>query len=140
MLHVVLDRQEKSKTILEKAFFFIFWRFYLFSDFVLLNFKIGPSERWKFFSWNRSYRVSKIENFMLMSKKQTCLSDKMPPPPKIIIKKLFSNFVKSHFFVFQLYYYSRPMWTMGVISPTFQFLFIWRLIILYSGKSKLKFE
>jgi hypothetical protein len=45
MLHVVLDRQEISKTILEKAFFFIFWRFYLFSVFVLLNFKIGPSER-----------------------------------------------------------------------------------------------
>jgi hypothetical protein len=45
MLQVVLDRQEISKTILEKAFFFIFWRFYLFSVFVLLNFKIGPSER-----------------------------------------------------------------------------------------------
>ncbi len=28
----------------------------------------------------------KIENFMLISKKQTCLSDKMPPE-KVIIKK-----------------------------------------------------
>jgi hypothetical protein len=34
MLHVVFDRQEISKTILEKAFFFIVWRFYLFSVFV----------------------------------------------------------------------------------------------------------
>ncbi len=49
MLHVVLDWQEISKTILEQAFFFIFWRFYLFSVFVLINFEIGPSERWKFF-------------------------------------------------------------------------------------------
>jgi hypothetical protein len=45
MLHVVLDWQEISKTILEQAFFFIFGRFYLFSVFVLINFEIGPSER-----------------------------------------------------------------------------------------------
>jgi hypothetical protein len=45
MLHVVLDRQEISKTILEKPFFFIVWRLYLFSVFVWINFKIGPSER-----------------------------------------------------------------------------------------------
>ncbi len=99
MLHVVLDRQEISKTILEKTFFLIFWRFYLFSVFVLLNFKIGPSQRWNFFSWNRPYRVSKNREFMLISKKQTCLSDKMPPK-KVFIKKLFSNFAKSHFFSF----------------------------------------
>jgi hypothetical protein len=43
-----------------------------------------------------------IENFMLISKKQTCLSDKMPPK-KVIIKKLFSNFAKSHFFLFFKY-------------------------------------
>ncbi len=48
MLHVVLDRQNISKTILEKAFFFVLWCFYLFSIFVLINFKIGFSERWKF--------------------------------------------------------------------------------------------
>jgi hypothetical protein len=36
---------------------------------------------------------------MLISKTQTCLSDKMPPK-KVEIKKLFSNFAKSHFFVF----------------------------------------
>jgi hypothetical protein len=42
LLHVVLDRQ---KTILEKAFFYIFWYFYLFSAFVLTNFKVGPFER-----------------------------------------------------------------------------------------------
>ncbi len=45
LLHVVLDWQKIYKTILEKAFFFIFWCFYLFSAFVLINFKIGPSER-----------------------------------------------------------------------------------------------
>jgi hypothetical protein len=45
MLHVVLNWQKISKTILEKAFFFIVWHFYLFLVFVLLNFKIGPSER-----------------------------------------------------------------------------------------------
>jgi hypothetical protein len=33
------------KTILEKAFFLIFWCFYLFSAFVLINFEIGPSQR-----------------------------------------------------------------------------------------------
>jgi hypothetical protein len=41
----------------------------------------------------------KIENFMLISNKQTCLSDKMPPQ-KVKIKKLFSKFAKSHFFSF----------------------------------------
>jgi hypothetical protein len=45
MLHVVFDRQKISKTILEKAFFFSLWCFYLFSIFVLINFKISPSER-----------------------------------------------------------------------------------------------
>jgi hypothetical protein len=45
LLHVVLEWQKICNTILEKAFFLIFWRFYLFSAFVLLNFKIGPSER-----------------------------------------------------------------------------------------------
>ncbi len=30
MLHVVLDWQNKNKTVLEKAFFLSFWRFYLF--------------------------------------------------------------------------------------------------------------
>ncbi len=41
----------------------------------------------------------KIENFKLISKKQTCLSDKMPPQ-KVKINKLFSKFAKSHFFLF----------------------------------------
>jgi hypothetical protein len=41
----------------------------------------------------------KIENFMLNSKKQTCLSDKMAPK-KVKIKKRFSNFDKSYFFRF----------------------------------------
>jgi hypothetical protein len=44
-------------------------------------------------------RYQKIENFMLISKKQTCLSDKMPLK-KVIIKKLFSNFAKYHLFSF----------------------------------------
>ncbi len=45
MLHVVLDGLKISKTILEKAFFFILWRFYLFSVFVPKKLKNGPSER-----------------------------------------------------------------------------------------------
>ncbi len=57
MLHVVLNRKKISKTIWEKAFFFILWCFYLFSTFVLIKFKISSSEGWNFFSWNRSYRV-----------------------------------------------------------------------------------
>jgi hypothetical protein len=44
MPHVVLDWQKISKTILEKAFFFIFWCFYLCSVLVLINFKISTSE------------------------------------------------------------------------------------------------
>jgi hypothetical protein len=63
MLYVVLDWQKISKTILEKVFFFILWCFYLVSVFVLINFKIGPSERWTFFSWNKSYGVSKNREF-----------------------------------------------------------------------------
>ncbi len=42
----------------------------------------------------------KIQNFKLISKKQTCLGDKMPPPKKVKIKKLFSKFAKSHFLSF----------------------------------------
>jgi hypothetical protein len=45
LLHVVLEWQKIYKTILEKAFILFFWCFYLFSAFVLINFKIGPSER-----------------------------------------------------------------------------------------------
>ncbi len=45
LLHVVLDWQKIYKSILEKAFFLIFWCFYLFLAFVLINFKIGPSKR-----------------------------------------------------------------------------------------------
>jgi hypothetical protein len=45
MLHVVLDWQNIYKIVLEKAFFFILWRFYLFLVLVLKNLKNGPSER-----------------------------------------------------------------------------------------------
>ncbi len=45
LLYVVLNWQKIYQTILEKAFFFIFWCLYLFLAFVLSNFKIGPSER-----------------------------------------------------------------------------------------------
>jgi hypothetical protein len=44
MLHVVLDWQKIYKIVLEKAFFFILWRFYLFLVFLLKNLKNGPSE------------------------------------------------------------------------------------------------
>ncbi len=101
MLHVVLDRQ---KTILEKAFFLILWRFKLFGVFVSQNLKKALLRGEIFFSWNRSYRVSKIENFILISNKQTCLSDKMPPK-KLKFKKMFSNFAKSHFLFFNLNFF-----------------------------------
>ena len=45
MLRVVLDWQKIYKTVLEKAFFFSFWRFYLFLVLVSKNVKNGPSER-----------------------------------------------------------------------------------------------
>ncbi len=61
--------------------------------------------RGDFFAWNRSYRVSKIENFMLISKMQTFLSDKMPIK-KVKIKKPFSYFAKSHF----LFLYFSSFW------------------------------
>jgi hypothetical protein len=44
MLHVVLDRQKISKTILEKAFFLILWHFYIFFGFCVENFENSPSE------------------------------------------------------------------------------------------------
>jgi hypothetical protein len=42
MLHVVLDWQKVYKSILEKAFFFILCRFYLFLVLVLKNLENGP--------------------------------------------------------------------------------------------------
>ncbi len=89
------------ETILDKVFFFILWRFYLFSVFVSQNLKNSSSERWIFFFWNRSYRVSKNQEFYADFKKQTCLSDKMPPK-KVYIKKPFYNFASPiflHFFI-----------------------------------------
>ncbi len=55
----------------------------------------------------------KIENFMLIQTKQTCLCDKMPPPPekKVKIKKPFSNLAKSHFFIFYFYFFRGPFVT-----------------------------
>jgi hypothetical protein len=43
--NVVLDWQNIYKIVLEKAFFIILWRFYLFLVLVLKNLKNGPSER-----------------------------------------------------------------------------------------------
>ncbi len=58
MLHVVLDRQKISNTILERHFSFFCGVFFL---------EIGH------------IGYQKIKTFKLISKKQTCLSDKMPP-------------------------------------------------------------
>jgi hypothetical protein len=68
MLHVVLDRQEISKTILEKAFFFIFWCFYLFSVFVLLNFKISDKMPPKklYLKNKKKWDLAKLENSFLI--------------------------------------------------------------------------
>ncbi len=76
MLHAVFDRQKTSKTILEKAFFFILWRFYLFSVFVSQHLKTALL--WgDFFLFEIGHiRYQKID-FKLISKKQTCLSNKM---------------------------------------------------------------
>ncbi len=45
MLHVVFGWQKIYEIVLEKTFFFILWRFYLFLVFVSKNLKNGPSER-----------------------------------------------------------------------------------------------
>ncbi len=45
MLYVVLDWQKISKIVLEKAFFFIVWHFYLFLVLVSKNLINDPSER-----------------------------------------------------------------------------------------------
>jgi hypothetical protein len=59
----------------------------------------GPSERRNFYFEKGHIGYKKIENFMLVSKKQTSPNDKMPAK-KVRIKKPFPNFAKSHFFVF----------------------------------------
>jgi hypothetical protein len=43
MLHLVLDRQNIYKIVLEKAFFFILWRFYPF-----LVTSVKKFEKWSF--------------------------------------------------------------------------------------------
>jgi hypothetical protein len=43
MLHVVLDWQKTYKIVLEKAFFFFLWRFYLF-----FGFSVEKFEKWPF--------------------------------------------------------------------------------------------
>jgi hypothetical protein len=68
MLHVVLDWQKIYKTVLEKAFFFSFWHFYLFLVPVSKNLKNSPSERWNFFFEIGHMGYQKIENFMLIFK------------------------------------------------------------------------
>jgi hypothetical protein len=45
MLHVVLDWRKIYKIVLEKAFFFTLWRFYLFIALVMKNLKNDPSDR-----------------------------------------------------------------------------------------------
>jgi hypothetical protein len=76
MLHVVLDRQKISETILEKAFFFILWRFYLFPVFVSQNLKKALLRGETFFHDIGRIACQKIENVMLIYKMPTCLSAK----------------------------------------------------------------
>ncbi len=97
MLNVVLNWHKISKTILEKAFFFILWNFYIFLVFVSKLWKTALLRGEIFFLEIGHTGYRKIENFMQISKKQTCLSDKIP---LIKVKELFSYFAKSHFFVF----------------------------------------
>ncbi len=98
MLNVVLDWQKISKTILEKALFFILWCFYLFSIFVLINFKIGSSERWNFFlEIGQGIKKSRILNWFQKSK--LVLVSKCPPK-NLKLKNCFLNLLSPIFFRF----------------------------------------
>jgi hypothetical protein len=78
MLHVVLDRQDICKTILEKAFFFIFFVFLSFFGFFVKKFQNRPFKEVNIFFLEIGHiGYKKIENCMLISKKQTCQSGKM---------------------------------------------------------------
>jgi hypothetical protein len=59
MLHVVLDQQKISKTILEQAFSF-FCGVLSFWGFLLQNLKNGPSDRWNFFLGHIGYQKMRI--------------------------------------------------------------------------------
>jgi hypothetical protein len=87
MLHAVLDRQKTTKTILEKAFFFILWRFYLFSVFVSQHLKTALL--WgDFFLFEIGHTRYQKNDFKLISKKQTCQSNKMSQKTVKINKRL----------------------------------------------------
>jgi hypothetical protein len=85
MLHVVLEWQRRHKPVLEKAFFFTSWSFYLFRF-------LCPKKRWKmallrddnFFPWNRSYGVLKKSRIWFQNANLALWQ--MPPPPKKKVK------------------------------------------------------
>jgi hypothetical protein len=76
---VLVFGKKNSKNILEKAFFYIFCGFLHNWGFVIKFLKNGPSERWKISFLEIGHWLSKIENFMQISKILICLSDKMLP-------------------------------------------------------------
>jgi hypothetical protein len=79
MLHVVLDWQKISKTILEKHFS-LYCGTSIFFWFLCRKIGIKALLRGEIFFLKLGHiGYQKIENFMLISKKQTCLSDKMLP-------------------------------------------------------------
>jgi hypothetical protein len=100
-----------------------------------LNLKNGSSEWWNFFSWNSLYRVSKNWEFYADFKKQTCPSDKMPPPKKVKIINIFSNISKSLFSFcnFKFFYTS----TKKIVMPQDKENTFFKTISYFFGNLKL---
>jgi hypothetical protein len=70
----------------------------IFFGFCVAKFEKADLLRGEFFSLSIGHiGYKKIENFMLIFKKPTCRSDKIPPKK---LQRTFSNFAKSHLFRF----------------------------------------
>jgi hypothetical protein len=85
--------------MLENAFFFFLIGYFCKNMFYVKILESGPSERWHFFSWNRSYNIKK-SRFILISKLQICLGNKMlqkSENKKTFLRHKFSNFPFSNF-------------------------------------------
>ncbi len=67
MRQVFLDWENISSSAFEMEHFLILSIFFLHWGFVSKKLKTGPSETWNFGSWNWSYWVQKIEDFLLIS-------------------------------------------------------------------------
>ncbi len=89
--------------LFSKRHFYLFCGVSIFLFFcVSKNLNNGLSERWHFFLEIGHIGYQNIETFMLISIKQTCLSDKMPPK-KLKLKNHFLILLSPIFFVFNFY-------------------------------------